>query len=115
MKFVGAAVELVGAGLDLYVHRRPAGGSLLGVKRIGHDVYSFNGIRRRHVGNVLRQPRIGVLSTIDPRVIPLNRLPVDVSANRALWISRRRICLHRQPETWNDSVQSLKAAPLAGA
>ena len=72
-------MELVRAGLDLHIHRCSAGCSLLGVKRIGHDVYGFNGICRRHVGDVLRQPRIGVLSTIDPRIVSLDGLPVDIA------------------------------------
>ena len=94
-------MELVRTRLDLNIDGGAPGHALFGIERVGHDVDFLNRIRRRHIGHVGGQPRVGILNTVNSRVDGLIGLPVYICVHRSLGIARQRVGLRGQPGAGN--------------
>ena len=79
----GRAVELVRAGLGDHRDRGAARHALLGVEVAGGDVDRVDGLRRRHVDRVVRQPDEDVGGAVELGVVAVARGAVDVRGQRA--------------------------------
>ena len=81
------AVEVVPARPDGEVYRRPAREPLLGIEGVGYYVHFLDGLRRRHVNSVRRQPRVNDTRTVNFRVVLQARHAVDVVGDGPLRVA----------------------------
>ena len=107
-----AAVELVCAGLDLHIHCGAASHALLGIERVRRYVHRLDRIRRRHIGNVRREPWIRILSTINSSVDSLIGLSIDIGIDRSLRVTGKRVRLRRQSHSRYCPQEPLKIPAL---
>ena len=82
-------LDLVGPRLGHQRDRRAARHPLAGVEVVGADVHRVDGLGRRHIPGVVRQPDVDAARPIQPRVVAVRVGPVDERPQRP----RRRVRL----------------------
>ena len=112
MIFKQHAVELIRAGLGDHGDGRAARHPLLGIEIIGRNVHFLNGLRRRHIDSVVRQPDEHVRSAVHARIIVVPVGAVDVEAQRAFRRVRNSVLKSSRSCPRHEIDQGLKIAVL---
>src|SRR5215467_15179363 len=89
--FKQASVELIRPGLGDNGDGRSTGHSLLGVEVIRRNVDLLNGLCRRNVNGMMREPYENVGRAVHTRVVVVSIRPVDVGAQTTFRCVRNRV------------------------
>src|SRR5207249_10095758 len=83
MELVKVAVELVGTALDHNVDRGSPRQPLVRIKTIGRHVHRLDGVGRRDVSDVLRDPDIVLAHAVNANIIAVAAGAVHIELERA--------------------------------
>ena len=111
MELVKVAVELVGTALDHNVDRGSPRQPLVRIKTIGRHVHRLDGVGRRDVSDVLRDPDIVLAHAVNANIIAVAAGAVHIELERARRVGGNGVGADRRIESGNRSEQLFEVVP----